>query len=592
MSEIIDAQISQAKIAIKSLTGETISDDRAFSHVILRSVFKVDFADQVVTDGKDDGGIDFLFFDEEESKIILGQSKYTTTLSPESVVEEFQKMQSTINNFKIGRTGSYNDRIKQHLQNMLDRLDSLDNVEYHLFTTAPIDPDAALLKLEKSAPDFPTQSVVIYNGDAIEKAIIKDQEDLNTVKEDKIEIDKAKNFLEYSSKDSVGILCNVKSTSIIKLYNKYAGKGLFDLNIRRYIRNNMVDTGIKHTLDHDRDNFWFLNNGIIIACEEYIPDGNTIRLYNFSIVNGGQTTTLIGTYKGAAAEPFLIPCKIVSTKNNHKAATFFTKIAEASNSQKPIYPRDLKSNAPEMVRLAKWLKTEKIYVEIKRGLKPDFTPTYSIKNDELGQLILSFVYQRPGTSRSGKKEIFENNVIYSQLFKANYDQEKNKKRFILDLIDLKQRYDDVESKFKKQEWSKKKLSPENIEILKNGKQTIFAIFGMLYRLVNGMITEEDINSSPKILGDTSSFEYGPILSNYKADDLEEKLEQVVYDILAIITDAYKVAFKNGTATSVSNFMKTDPKYYDLAKESLTYFPMIIGEDLKSNWDIFKIDCSH
>ena len=587
MSEIIISQIELIKNTIKSITGSSITDDRAFSHLILRYIFKVDFPDHIVVDGKDDGGIDFLFFDEEESKIIIGQSKYTESLSPESIVHEFQKMRSTINNFNIGRTGAYNDQLKQNLQNMLDRLDSLDNIEYQLFTKANIDSDSALLKIEKCISDFPVQSTVIYNGDAIEKAILKDQEEIEIVKEDKIKIDKPKNFLTYDSKDSTGIMCNIESRSLIQLYNKYAGKGLFDLNIRRFIRNNMVDSGIKDTLSYNRENFWFLNNGIIIACEEFVPDGNTIRLYNFSIVNGGQTTTLIGTYKGASTELFYIPCKIVSTKNNRESSSFFTKIAEASNSQKPIYPRDLKSNTPEMVRLSKWLKTEKIYVEIKRGLKPDFTPSYSIKNDELGQLILSFVYQRPGTSRSGKKEIFENNNIYSQLFKADYDKDPNKKDFILDLIDLKKRYDHIESKFKKQEWTKKKLSPENIEILKNGKQTIFALLGMLYRLVNKMITEEDINTSSKILSDGSTYEFGKILSNYKKDDLDNKLEQVIYDLIAITTDVYKVAFKNGSTTSVSNFMKTDTKYYELAKEALTYFPMIIGEDLKNNWDIFE-----
>ena len=587
MSEIITTQVLQAKEEVKRLTGESISDDRAFSHVILKIIFKEDYSDHVVTDGKDDGGIDFLYFDDEENKVILGQSKYTAALTPEAIVAEVQKTQSTVNNFKMGRTGSYNDRVKQNLQEMLDRLDSQDNIEYQLFTTAPVDPDAAILKLEKSMSDFPIQSVMIYNGDAIEKAIVKEQEEIDTVKEDKVKIDKPNNMLVYESDDSEGVMCNVESTSIIRLYNKYAGKGLFDLNIRRYIRSSLVDGGIKKTLDHDRSNFWFLNNGIIIACKEFKPDGNTIKLYDFSIVNGGQTTTLIGTYRGAAAQPFYIPCKIVSTKNDKEAASFFTKIAEATNSQKPIYPRDLKSNAPEMVRLARWLKSEKIYLEIKRGLKADFVPAYSLKNDELGQLICSFVYQKPGTSRSGKKEIFEKDVIYSQLFKANYDKDPKKKSFVLDLIDLKKRYDAIENKFKKQEWPKKKLSPENIEILKNGKQTIFALFGLVYRLVNEMITEDTINTSPRVLADTAYFEYGPILSNYREDDLEEKLEMVVYDIVAIITDAYKVAFRNNEATSVSNYMKTDSKYYELAKLTLSYLPLIYGEDLKNNWDIFK-----
>ena len=105
-----------------------------------------------------------------------------------------------------------------------------------------------------------------------------------TVKYEKIQLDRSNNILRYESNDSEGIMCNVLSTSIISLYNKYAGAGLFDLNIRRYIKNTLVDTGIKKTLDGDRDNFWFLNNGIIIACEDYEVDGNTVKLSNFIVL--------------------------------------------------------------------------------------------------------------------------------------------------------------------------------------------------------------------------------------------------------------------------------------------------------------------
>lgn len=590
MSEIIKTKISQAQSAIKSITTEDISADRAFSHVILKYIYKVDYTDQIVTDGKDDGGIDFLFYDDDENKIILGQAKYTFSLLPESIVEEYQKMFGTINNFRLGRTGSYNDRVKQYLQDMLDRLpdESADNIEYCLFTTASADPEAAIIKLEKTTQGFPVQSAVIYNGEAIEKVIIKDQEELDTVKEDKVTIDKAKNYLTYESGDSSGIMCNVSSISITKLYNKYAGKGLFDLNIRRYIKNTMVDDGIKKTLNKNRENFWFLNNGVIIACEDFNIDGNTVKLYDFSIVNGGQTTTLIGTYKGTGTQEFFIPCKIVSTKDKKNAPYFFTSIAEASNSQKPIYPRDLKSNSPEMVRLAKCLKGEDIFFQIKRGINADSKKYYSIKNDELGQLLLSFVRQKPGTSRSGKRAIFENSTIYGQLFKVNYDQDKEKKAFLLDLIDLKKKYDIIETNFKTKTNTKKKLNPEQIEILKNGRQTLFALMGMCYRLVNRLISEEDINSTPKNLCEIDDFfEYGTILSQYKNDDLDQKLEQVIYDLVYIVTSCYSVAFMKGTVTSVSNFMKTDSKYYDLAKEVLSYFNFVQGEDLQKNWDIFK-----
>ena len=130
------------------------------------------------------------------------------------------------------------------------------------------------------------------------------------------------------------------------MFIRYAEEGLFDLNIRKYINNRTVDEGIRHTLANDRQNFWFLNNGLIIACKDYDIDGNTVKLYDFSIVNGGQTTNIIGKFKGNNEEEFFIPCKIIKEKYRKGSENFYNRIAEATNSQKPILPRDLKSNSP------------------------------------------------------------------------------------------------------------------------------------------------------------------------------------------------------------------------------------------------------
>lgn len=532
MNEVINEQVLFAQNEVKNITGKNIPEERAFSHALLKNYFDVDYIDQIglVTDGPNDGGIDFLYYDEEEAKVIVCQSKYCADLKLDQIISELNKMYSTVQNFKRANTGMYNDSLKLALQNAQDRLpeDNNDNYEYHIFTTAPVDINMAMKKLENTSHEFPTEAVFIYTADDIEKTMLRCLESLSMVEFEKIKLDRAKNYLEYESKDSIGIMCNVLSTSIIQLYNKYAGAGLFDLNIRRYIKNTLVDSGIKRTLDNNRENFWFLNNGIIIACESYEIDGNTVRLSNFSIVNGGQTTTLIGNYKGTNTKEFYIPCKIVATKNDSNSDVFFTDIAEATNSQKPIYARDLKSNAPEMVRLYNWLRKEKIYLEIKRGFKPKFKSDYQIKNDELGQLILSFVFQKPGTSRSGKKVIFENQGIYDSLFKVNYIQDALKKIFLLDLIKLKKRYDEIEKTLKSSD-----LPPTDLEVLKNGRQTIFAIMGMCYRIANSDMTEKDISLSPKSLG-TIPFVYGPLLSNYHKDDVYEKFERIIRDIIDIL----------------------------------------------------------
>lgn len=322
-------------------------------------------------------------------------------------------MYSTLQNFRIGNTGSYNDHLKKALQNALDRLpdENSFNVEMNIYTTALVDTMAAFKKINNSDHEYSSEIVKIYTEDEIEKSINNVLEKLETVQEAKIKIDAPHNILQYESDKNEDIMCNALSTSISQLYNKYAAHGLFDLNIRKYIRNPLVDKGIKETLDKDRENFWFLNNGIIIACQDYEVDGDTVKIWDFSIVNGGQTTTLISTCKGTNTKEFYIPCKIVATKivadkSNDNLNNFFAKIAEATNSQKPIYPRDLKSNTPEMRKLSKLLKDEKIFLEIKRGIKAPKDCKSSIKNDELAQLILSFAFQRPGTARNGKKGDF------------------------------------------------------------------------------------------------------------------------------------------------------------------------------------------
>lgn len=587
MCEIIRCEIEKARKYFANYKHCTISEDRAYSHVILKYFFDVDYDDQLdlVTDGSNDGGIDFVYYNDEDTKVVVCQSKCTENLDFNSIIAELDKMCSTVTNFFKGNTGSYNDRLKLILQNSLDRLpdESVGNVEYNIFTTADVDVEAALRKINITSHAFSPDDITIHTEDDIEKKIQSAQEALQAISSDKIRIDYAKNVLHYESNVFSGIMVNALSTSIVALYNKYAGKGLFDLNIRKYIKNTMVDSGIKRTLDDDRGDFWFLNNGIIIACNSFDVDGNTVKLYDFSIVNGGQTTTLIGTYKGKNKEEFFIPCKIVEQKNKNHNIGFFTKIAEATNSQKPIYARDLKSTAPEMLRLARWLDDEDVYLEIKRGVKPKRKYKYSIKNDELAQLILSMVEQRPGTSRSGKKVIFERNDIYNRIFRVNYDKDPAKKGFLLDLIDLYDRYHEIEKEYK----HNGSLDELQTEILKNGKQIIFAILGVIYRLANNDILESDLNKDPKMIK-TIPFTYGRFISNYSFDDLDKKLQKLIQAIIQIVSESYIIAYQNKLVTSVSNYFKTDVRYYDsILRSFVEYLPLTKGEEIKAQMNIFK-----
>ena len=95
-----------------------------------------------------------------------------------------------------------------------------------------------------------------------------------------------------------GILINAKALSIRKFYLTKKDDGLFEQNYRYFVMNKKIDSQINDSLENKREKFWFMNNGIIIACKDFTVDGNQIKLYDFSIVNGCQTTTLLGKYKG------------------------------------------------------------------------------------------------------------------------------------------------------------------------------------------------------------------------------------------------------------------------------------------------------
>lgn len=569
--ELIENELRQIKLEVKEILKRDISDEQAFEFLSeelfclkerngYNPLFDIEMS---ITNGPNDGGVDFVYYDEESSKVILGQCKYTKNLKLNDIITELNKMSTTVENFKISNTGIYNEKLRAELQNALDRLPDGDegNVEYNIYTISDYDETSIMNKIEAEHNTYSKEMVNVYGKDEFITKIKEKVEKLNTIEEEfTINIDQANNYLTYSNSSADGIMVNMSSNSLIKMFNKYKDEGLLDMNIRKYVKNKMVYDGIKRTLDKDRSNFWFFNNGIIIACDDYYVDGNTVKIRGFSIVNGGQTTNRIGNYKGSNHEEFFIPCKIICINNKNK--NLFSKVAETTNSQKPIYPRDLKANSPEMKMLQSWLDKENIYLEIKRGEKKK-NKKYKIKNDELGQLILSFVYQQPGTARSGKKTIFDNNNYYNKLYKQNYEKDINKKKFITDLIKLNQEYIYVEEKLKNDTAKyPTKLNNEQKIILKNAKYIFISLFGISYFLENGDIDLNDIISDPEIVT-TQDFIYGKFINNYRKDDFEEKITALIVQIIYCLEEIYNRQLSTGSITSVSNLFKTDKKYREL-----------------------------
>ena len=518
-------------------------------------------------DGSNDGGIDFIL--DRDDVMYLIQGKSSDKLSIEDIKNVFHKIIETINNFDKGKYDKYSSQLKSTYLNKYDDLSDDKNIEIVLFTNTVLSNELKI-EFEKFKNDYLVDyKISLYDGDDIEKKELMSMQGEEQVSEDKIELWDVNNKLEYNG----SVILNIKASSLKKIYIKYNQKGLFSYNLREHISQKNVDTGITDTIKNDKENFWFYNNGITIGCTDFRIDGNNVKIYNFSIINGAQTTTKIGESKLIDSNnDFALVCKIVKANGSlQNSSDFISKISEASNSQKPIRPRDLKANSIEQKRLAisAAAASHELAIEIKRGVQPiNYKKVENkwqrVTNEYVGQLILSCSLQKPGTARSGKSAIFSSDKVYNQIYKRTYDYDT-----LYDYVRIAHIYDD--------EFRPKYLNStddiDKIGIMINGKFTILAILFYLYKKEFCNVTKY---SDDKLYDDNIS---GKLTLDYPLDDYEEKLYNLFSLIIFQLANLYNSKKADLSLTSYSNFFKTDTTYRDVI---LRYIDEVFKEEIFSS----------
>ena len=528
-----------------------------------KNIGQVDIMDGF-TDGAGDGGIDFIY--EDGTKLYLIQGKSSSDLTYNDIRDLFCKINETVNNFKVGKIDDYSSKLKEKYMNTLGKLTNPD-LEYVLFTNTNVSDD-----LIRKVNDLNTQSsfndvqLTVYGGEEIETQRLNTDDGNMTIDEGKLEV-LSKEHLEY--KDGKGAIFTIKASSLKDLYNRYSQRGLFGYNLREHITQKTVDTAIDKTIENDKDNFWFFNNGITIGCSDYTLDGKMLKVYDFSIINGAQTTTKIGNSKLIKPDnDFCLVCKLIKSEKSLDD-DFIRSVSEASNSQKPIRPRDLKANSNEQKTLQNRLidNSNSLCMEIKRGVKPSnykrVESWQRVTNEYVGQILLATQYQQPGTARSAKSDIFGKDNTYNLLFSKDkvkkYDCDT-----IYDMVRIAHYYDEFRVDYVQKnnktislsetsDVQKKKLNNIN-SVCSNAKFVTIALISYFYKkLILGISGTDDDNFEKPIIT-------GKYTMNYDKDDYFDKLNYLfkfIVDKLTIIYDNNEVQLK---LTSHSNFFKTDSNY--------------------------------
>ena len=418
-------------------------------------------------------------------------------------------------------------------------------------------------EFERIAPRFKGMSFEIVFGEEIKNDISAITTEKPCVEKGKFVMDKQNGYVLYGDEGS--LITNIKATSLKDNYDKFKHAGLFALNLRFYIADKKVDPEIEKTIKNNPSKFWYFNNGIIIVCDDYKINGDEIELKNYSIVNGGQTTRMIGEIP--FTEDFSIFCKIIKNtkpKDSAEYVEFVGDVAQASNNQKPIKSEDLIANRKEQRLLKTRLASVGVFVSIKRGdaaaanLKTNYPESWSrTKNTEIAQLLYAGVYQKPGTARNAKDKLFSNLKKYNLIFKdKNYDLD-----FLKNLLFIKSYY---------KKWSSMIAKDLDTDADKRGLSSngmlIFTACAMLMAklLYSARLTNEinKVGFSTEA-GDSlvSQFTFNHKLFDGEYPELETRmfaLFDFVYD--KYIHAGYLAAKRQKIDLIYSNFLKTDAYY--------------------------------
>lgn len=471
----------------------TMQDYHVFTIMCLKyfffsdgATFDPDAAAEFLTDGANDGGIDAIFNDpnSEGNDMIIVQSKYyeSTPLTGQDVAGELYKITETIKSIDNFRVAGINERVVSAYRNAKSQMEDSGVIRVVFFTSYAPKNKRERTKIEKgNAEIFKSYELEMNFRADIEAQIETVDNGKLCVDYDKLELDSKDNFLCYE--DSV--IVNISAQSLQCLQNRRRN-GLLGMNLRYYVRQKAVDDGIQQTIAREPENFWYKNNGIIIVCEDFKIDGKVLKLYNFSIVNGGQTTNRIGRLD--IEKDFFLQCKVVKTKgaNANERDRFTHNIAEASNSQKPIKKADLKSNTPEQLRLRERLHKYQVYYITKKGdraPKQYAEPYQSTTLEQVGKLGLAAVLQMPGSARSNSQRMYQDEYYYSifgQDAKAGVIADTLKISYYYDLF--------VKNGIKDKGYDEKTALP----MMKNGKTFQIACIAFLCKICYGVFTYDTV----------------------------------------------------------------------------------------------------
>lgn len=218
----------------------------------------------------------------------------------------------------------------------------------------------------------------------------------------------------------------IPGITLAKIYKRYQ-QVLLEKNVRTFLQfKGKVNKGIRKTLREEPDMFFSYNNGISTTASEIElkeVEGSLYitRLFDWQIVNGGQTTASIAaslTDKEVDLSKVFVPMKISVIRDEENCDEIVKAISTSANSQTAIKNSDFSANEPYLVDLENLSRSEwvpngnnrpvcKWYFERTRGQYLDQLAQLSGMNEK------AFKIEYPKCQKITKTEIAKYEATWS-----------------------------------------------------------------------------------------------------------------------------------------------------------------------------------
>jgi hypothetical protein len=368
----------------------------------------------LVCDSDNDKGIDGIFVDEISEELCIFQSKYSHNPASSQGDKDKRDFVGASSWFSSADNLQLLDQsnASQELKSLATRLEVFERIRMG-YTTR-------LVFVTNRRFDNHANEFLQVLGDRIEAWDIDDlwEQYTYTGKDKPVEDTftfsiEPNNLITYQTRNDVKVIIfPAKATELVQLEG-IQDRTLFARNVRYGLGRTRVNKDIAKTLKGlEHDNFFLYHNGITLVCSDFDREGSELKITNYSIVNGCQSTLSFYENKKYLSNEIKVLLRVIKIGTDDQLSqdvTYYT------NNQNAISLKDLKSNdkvqqdlQEEFFRL---LSKTTLY-KIKSG--EDEAPYQRvIENDFAGQLITSFFLREPHTAHQ-KSQLFADN--YSKIF--------------------------------------------------------------------------------------------------------------------------------------------------------------------------------